>query len=143
MDIYYTLIIVALLIFAIFSFIAGKAIGKRYMFEVMQSVIEKERQDAIKKSRSVLSGQFSEQISPYLPNFPVSPTEAKFLGSPIDFIAFKGLDEKNVTEIVFIEVKTGKSKLNGTEKSIRDAILNKKIRFEEYRIEPNSVERRA
>ncbi len=135
MDIYYTLIIVALLILAIFSFIAGKAIGKRYMFEVMQSVIEKERQDAIKKSRGILTGQFSEQISPYLPNFPVSPSECKFLGSPIDFIAFKGLDEKNVTEIVFIEVKTSKSKLNGTEKSIRDAILNKKVRFEEYRIE--------
>lgn len=135
MDVYYSLVIVALLMMILISFLAGKAIGKRYMFDVMQSVIEKERADAIKKSRGVLTGQFSEQISPYLPNFPVNASECKFLGSPIDFIAFKGLDEKNVTEIVFIEVKTGKSKLNGTEKSIKDAILNKKIRFEEYRLE--------
>lgn len=118
----------------ILSFFAGKAIGKRIMFEIMHSVIDKERKDAINKSRAVLKGQFSEQLSPFSQNFPVKPSEARFLGAPIDFIAFKGLDEKNVEEIVFIEIKSGKSQLNQTEKSIKKAVENKKIRFEEFRI---------
>lgn len=117
-----------------FSFIAGKAIGKRIMFEVMQPIIEKEKKMAIERSRSVLKGQFSEQLSPFNDDFPVKPSEARFLGAPIDFIAFTGLDEKHVEEIVFIEVKTGKATMNKTEKSIKEAIKNKKVRFEEYRV---------
>lgn len=130
----FIIIIIALLITVILSFIMGKALGKRYMFQVMQSVMEKEKKDAINKSRAVLKGQFSEQLSPFESDFPVKPSEARFLGAPIDFIAFKGLDEKNVEEIIFIEIKTGNAKLNGTEKSIKEAIENKKVRFEEYRI---------
>ncbi len=134
MDIQTLIIILSLIILIFISFYAGRAIGKRIMFEVMQQVIEKERKDAINKSRAVLKGQFSEQLSPFNDDFPVKPSEARFLGAPIDFVAFKGLDEKNVEEIVFIEVKTGNSKLNGTEKTIKEAIQNKKVRFEEYRI---------
>ena len=128
-------IILSLLVLVILSFFAGKALGKRIMFEVMEQIIEKERADAIKKSRAVLKGQFSEQLSPFESDFPVKPSEARFLGAPIDFVAFSGLDEKDVSEIVFIEVKTGNARLNQTEKSIKDAIRNKRVRFEEYRIE--------
>lgn len=109
--------------------------GKKYMYEMMQEIIEDERKDAIKKSRSVLTGQFGEQIAPFLPGFPVDPSECRFIGKPIDFIAFNGLNEKNVEEVVFIEVKSGKSKMNGTESSIKKAIMNKRVRFVEYRIE--------
>lgn len=134
MDIYTLVIIIGLFVMVIISYFAGQAIGKRYMFEVMQSVVEEERKKAVDKSRSVLKGQFSEQMSPFDKDFPAKPSECRFLGAPIDFISFRGLDEKNVEEIIFIEVKTGKSNLNQTEKSIKKAILNKKVRFEEYRI---------
>jgi len=135
MDNFQLIIIIITTILAIFlSFFAGKSLGKRYMFEVMQSVIKNERKDAIEKSRAILKGQFSEQLSPFNQDFPVKPSEARFLGAPIDFIAFNGLDNKEVTEIIFIEVKTGKAQLNQTEKSIRDAIKNKRVRFETYRI---------
>jgi predicted Holliday junction resolvase-like endonuclease len=93
------------------------------------------RKDAVMKSRAVLSGQFSEQLSPYLPDFPFKPTEIRFLGKPVDFIAFKGLDERNVEEVVFVEVKSGKSQMNKTEKSLKDAIDKRKVRFEEYRVD--------
>jgi predicted Holliday junction resolvase-like endonuclease len=37
--------------------------------------LEKEaRKDAVKRSRSILSGNFSEQIAPYFPDFNHSPT---------------------------------------------------------------------
>ena len=129
MEIEYILIITGLIILVFLAFYAGKALGKRFMFEVMSDVLEKEKKAAIERSRSVLKGQFSEQLSPFEDDFPVKPSEARFLGAPLDFIAFKGLDEKNVEEIVFIEVKSGKAQLNKTERSIRDCVKNKKVRF--------------
>jgi predicted Holliday junction resolvase-like endonuclease len=99
-----------------------------------QELIQKERKNAVERSRVVLKGQISEQLSPYLPNFPANPSECKFLGNPVDFVVFSGLDNKKVEEILFIEVKTGNAKLNHTEKSIKEAIENKKIKFVEYRI---------
>jgi predicted Holliday junction resolvase-like endonuclease len=35
---------------------------------------------------------FAEQLAPYLPNFPFSPTEAKFIGAPINFLIFRGME---------------------------------------------------
>jgi len=96
--------------------------------------IPEHRKEAILQSRAVLSGMFSEQLAPYLPDFKFKPTEVRFLGKPVDFIAFKGMDEKNVDEIVFVEVKSGKSQLNKVEKSIKEAIKKKKVKWEEYRI---------
>jgi predicted Holliday junction resolvase-like endonuclease len=92
------------------------------------------REDAIKRSRSVLSGQFSEQLAPYLPEFPYSPTEVRFIGKPIDFLVFKGMDEKAISEVVFVEVKSGRSTMNSQEKALKEAILAKRVRWEEYRV---------
>jgi predicted Holliday junction resolvase-like endonuclease len=96
------------------------------------------RRDAAMRSRAVTAGQFAEQLAPYLPDFPYRPTEAKFLGKPIDFIIFRGLDDRAVGEIVFIEVKSGDSRLSTTERGIREAIEAGRVRFEEYRI-PQSL----
>lgn len=92
------------------------------------------KKEAISKSRAILGGQFSENLAPYLPNFPFLPTECRFIGKPIDFIVFKGMDEKNIDEIVFVEVKSGNSKLSSSEKKLKEAINKKRVRFEEYRV---------
>ncbi len=118
----------------------GYAIGKRAAKNQHDDEIPAIRDDAIKKSRAVLAGQFSEQIAPYLPDFPYKPTEARFLGKPIDFVVFKGMDEKNIDEVVFVEVKSGKNELNVSQKSLRHAIENKRIAWAEYRI-PEEVTR--
>ena len=44
------------------------------------------------------------------------------------------MDEKNITEVIFVEAKSGKSKLSSQEKSLKEAIENKKVRWEEYRV---------
>ena len=108
----------------------GKFVSKKQMEERIPDI----REDAIKQSRAVLSGQFSEQIAPYLPNFPYKPTEARFLGKPIDFIVFKGMDGKNIDGIVFVEVKSGKSTLNVTQKSLKSSIEKGKVSWHEYRV---------
>jgi len=96
--------------------------------------IPEHRKDAVMRSRAVLSGNFSEQLAPYLPDFKYSPTECRFLGKPIDFIVFKGMDEKDINEVIFVEVKSGKSKLSSSEKKLKDAIDNKRVRWVEYRV---------
>ena len=92
------------------------------------------RREAILKSRAVLGGQFSEQLAPFLPDFKHLPTECRFVGKPIDLLVFKGMDDKNINEVVFVEVKSGKSKLSTVEKKLKEAIEKKKVRWEEYRI---------
>jgi len=92
------------------------------------------RQEAALKSRSVLRGLFSEQLAPYLPDFPYSPTEARFIGKPVDFIVFEGMDEKKINSVKFVEVKSGTSQLSAQEKELKKAIDNKKVSFEEYRM---------
>lgn len=132
---FFTLIALGILLVGIIiAFWIGSRIGEYRKNREWEKQIDKIRKDAVQKSRSILTGQFSEQLAPYLPNFPFSPSECKFLGKPVDFVVFEGLDEKNVKEIVFVEVKSGKSKLSGVEKSLKDAVKNKKVRWEEYRV---------
>jgi len=92
------------------------------------------RRDAIMKSRAVLGGQFSEQLAPFLPDFKYLPTECRFVGKPIDLIVFKGMDDKDINEVVFVEVKSGNAKLSEHEKRLKEIIDKKKVRWEEYRI---------
>jgi predicted Holliday junction resolvase-like endonuclease len=86
--------------------------------------------------RSILGGIFSEQVAPFLPGFPkdLKASEARFIGKPIDFIFFKGMDDQNITEVVFVEVKSGNSRLSRNESWLRGAILEKRVRWEEYHI---------
>ncbi|HMV35211.1 MAG TPA: Holliday junction resolvase-like protein [Turneriella sp.] len=95
---------------------------------------EAERRQALAKSRQVIGGSFSEQLAPYLPDFPFDPTEARFIGKPVDFVVFRGLAAGAVEELVFVEVKSGKSRLNRNESSIRHAVAAGRVSFFEYRV---------
>ena len=127
----FELILIFMLFFLILfiGFLIGKYVSKKQHEDKIPEI----RETAIKQSRAVLSGQFSEQISPYMPDFPYKPTEARFIGKPVDFIVFKGMDEKKIEEVVFVEVKTGKSDLNNVERSLRNAIQDGKVSWDEYK----------
>jgi len=106
-----------------------------YKFETWKKAEEQRlieaRKAAIGQSRAVLGGKFVEQMTPYLPEFKYDPTEARFIGSPIDLVVFPGLSQDNPEEVVFVEVKTGKSqKLTVRERKIRDIIKAGKVRWE-------------
>lgn len=99
-----------------------------------EETLPDQRKDAIMKSRAVLGGQFSEQLAPFLPDFKYLPTECRFVGKPIDLIVFKGMDDKDINEVIFVEVKSGNAKLSSHEKKLKEVIDQKKVRWEEYRI---------
>ncbi|RLJ02358.1 MAG: hypothetical protein DRP10_01600 [Candidatus Aenigmatarchaeota archaeon] len=92
------------------------------------------REEAIKKSRLVLEGKFKEQLAPFLPEFGFNPTDARFIGSPIDFIVFDGSSENNIRRIVFLEVKSGESKLTKKENQIKENIEKGRVEFRELKI---------
>ena len=96
---------------------------------------KKLRKDAVKRSKAVIGGQVAEQIAPFLPDFPANPSDARFIGKPVDFIVFSGLSEnEKIDEILFVEVKTGKSLLSEREKEVKKAIEKGNVRYVEYRI---------
>lgn len=93
------------------------------------------RKDAIKRSKAVIGGQVAEQIAPLIPDFPSPLADARFIGKPVDFIAFPGLEESDkVKEILLIEVKTGNSALSEREKEVRRAVEEGRVKYKEYRI---------
>ncbi|MBU4256097.1 MAG: hypothetical protein L6265_10170 [Thermoplasmatales archaeon] len=114
-----------ILFFAFLGYWLGRKISKRF-YEI-------KFEEWKKKSRAVLGGKFSEQLAPYLPDFKYDPTEVRFIGSPVDFIVFKGTSTKEPEEIVFVEVKTGKSVLSENERKLKEIIENKRVRWEMYR----------
>jgi len=86
---------------------------------------------AIAQSRAVLGGKFTEQMAPYLPEFKYDPTEARFIGSPIDLIIFPGLAAGDPREIVIMEIKTSRTvNLTPQEKKIRQLIEDGMVRWE-------------
>jgi len=95
------------------------------------------RLDAIQRSQAVTIGKVSEQLVPYLPDFPFNPKDARFLGSPVDLVVFDGLDDGEVRRVVFIEVKTGTSGLSGRERQVRDAIQARRVEWTELRVPQN------
>ena len=98
------------------------------------------RKDSNKKQRATIKGQITETIAPWSMTVVNSVSELNFLGNPIDFIGFKGLDGDGDIDIKFIEVKSGKSKLSTKQRRIRDAVKEKRIDWVEVRISEIQIE---
>lgn len=102
--------------------------------ELNKQEIAKGRQDALKKSRSVMRGQASEHLAPFVIEN-TNPKDYRFMGNPIDYICFEGLSgildgtSDEITCIHLIDIKTGKSTLNKSQRRIRDAIKDSRIKF--------------
>ena len=99
------------------------------------------RKDALKRSRSGIKGRVAEQFAPMMAEFKHDPSDARFIGSPIDYVVFKnyslvkdGANDEPIT-IVFVEIKRGKSTLNTHQRRIRDAINEGRVRWEEVKID--------
>ena len=98
----------------------------------LQSVVK----TRLKQSRAVIGGLVSEQIAPLLVDFPFDPGDCRFIGKPIDFIIFRGMNEQDISEVIFLEVKSGKAKkLNPQEKRLREVIQAGRVRWVQFYVE--------
>jgi predicted Holliday junction resolvase-like endonuclease len=128
---------ISLLVIVIFYYLINwrfKTMFRRWQENEIVSLEQEKkriRQTAITQSRAILGGKFTEQMTPYLPEFKYDPTEARFIGSPIDLIVFPGLATGDPQEVVIMEIKTGKHcQLTSAEKKIQQLVEDGMVRWE-------------
>ena len=68
----------------------------------------------------MILGEVSEKMLPIFPDFPYQSKD----------LVFVGLSEGMLRDIIFLEVKTGKSQLNKNEKMIQHFLSTQKVRYE-------------
>jgi len=80
------------------------------------------------RSERVKKGQMAEQFLPLITSYPWDPQNFRFLGSPVDGVAFEQ------DKVIIVEFKTGKAQLNANQKHIRKLVSDGKVDFQEIRI---------
>ena len=97
---------------------------------------------SVNTSRAVLKGKMAEQLAPIMPEFRYLPSDAKFLGDPIDYVVFDGYtdfrDGDGVAEdieVVLIDIKSGGARLSKGQQAIACAVQEGRVRFETIRID--------
>lgn len=124
-----------LLIGAVVGLLLGLLIAYVVLRQGLPARIAAEREDAKKRSRSVRLGTELEKFVPFMDDFDFEPGDCWFLGKPIDFVVFDGLGENDMRDVVFVEVKTGKSRLSARQRAIRAAVEGRRVRWHEHRVE--------
>lgn len=114
--------------------LVGRRAGRLEAERGLSDRIAAEREDAVKRSRAVLGGLAAEQAAPFLPGFPADPGDLRFIGKPVDFVAFSGASQGEVREVLFVEVKSGSASPSRVERSLRDAVRAGRVRWAEYRV---------
>lgn len=95
------------------------------------------RKDAMDRSRNIMRGQATEHLAPIMME-DYSIKDFRFLGNPVDYIVFNGASDvtdktkDEIESIVFVDIKTGKSRLNKVQRRIRDCIKEGRVEFIVY-----------
>ena len=87
-----------------------------------------------KKSSEVRLGKIGENMAPFMRGWPYDPNNFRFLGHPVDGIQFTD------DEIIFIEIKTGKSRLSKSQKKAREIIRKGNVSFATFRVDDKGIQ---
>jgi predicted Holliday junction resolvase-like endonuclease len=100
------------------------------------------RKDAADRSRFVLKGKIAEHMVPlYREVFKYDPSDARFIGAPIDYLIFDGytaVKDMNSDEpitVILADIKTGNAKLNRTERKIKEAVEQGRVLWETIQLD--------
>lgn len=106
-----------------------------------QEEIKRARQESVDRSRATIKGQVSEQLVPLLPGFEFHPSDARFIGHPIDYVIFDGYtrlkDENGNPEdlqILILDIKRNMARLTREQLAIAQAIQAGRVKFQVVRI---------
>jgi len=122
-----------------------KAEYEQYIAELelehQQALIHAQKR-SVNTSRAVLKGKMAEQMAPIMPEFQYLPSDAKFLGDPVDYVVFDGYTDlrdgagrPEDIEVVLIDIKSGGARLTKGQQAIAQAIRDGRVRFETIRID--------
>ena len=108
--------------------------------EHKQALLDAQKR-SVNTSRAVLKGKMAEQFAPHLPEFDYLPSDARFLGDPVDYVVFsgysdfrEGLCDADEIEVVLIDIKSGTARLTKGQQAIAQAIDDGRVRFETIHI---------
>lgn len=96
--------------------------------EVMKEQAHSKKILRQKKSSEVRLGRIGENMAPFVTDWPYDQNRFRFLGNPVDGVQFTD------SEIIFIEIKTGKSRLSHVQKNIKKLIAEGKVSFATFRV---------
>ena len=124
-----------------------KAEYERYIAELElehQQALAQAQKRSVNTSRAVLKGKMAEQLAPIMPQFEYLPSDAKFLGDPVDYVVFDGYtdfrDGDGCAEdinVILIDIKSGQARLSKGQQAIAQAIAAGRVRFETVHIDFN------
>jgi len=127
-----------------------KAEYERYIAELElehQQALTHAQKRSVNTSRAVLKGKMAEQLAPIMPQFEYLPSDAKFLGDPVDYVVFDGYTDlrdgegrPEDIEIILIDIKSGGARLTKGQVAIAQAIQAGRVRFETVRIDFDTIE---
>jgi len=127
-----------------------KAEYERYIAELElehKQALAQAQKRSVNTSRAVLKGKMAEQLAPIMPQFEYLPSDAKFLGDPVDYVVFDGYTDlrdgegrAEDIEIVLIDIKSGGARLTKGQVAIAQAIQAGRVRFETVRIDFDTIE---
>lgn len=100
---------------------------KRHILELRRSLTA----GFTEKSVQVKLGKTVEKVVSFLPGFPYDPHECRGIFDPIDYVVFEGLGRGSVSQIDFLDVKTGGSRLSTVQRAVRDAVEDGKVSVKE------------
>ncbi len=104
------------------------------------TTVKKIRKDAIARSKFGQLGKTLEKMAPMFPGFGHHPYDVRPVFDPVDFVVFDGYFQGEVTDVTFVEFKTGQSRLNKMQDSIREAVERKRVHFETRRLRRETID---
>lgn len=112
--------------------------------EHKQALLDAQKR-SVNTSRAVLKGKMAEQFAPILPEFQYLPSDAKFLGDPVDYVVFDGYTDfrdgdgrAEDIEVILLDIKSGGARLSKGQQAIAQAIQQGRVRFETLKIDFDS-----
>lgn len=123
------------IVVAIVSMLFGMAVTAAIIYPILKARVHAEsegiarevRSDYAKRSSATLKGQIGERFAPFVPGFGYEPADARFLGSPIDYVVFDGLAAGQIKGVAFVEVKTGSARLTPFQQQVQEAIAGGRV----------------
>lgn len=101
----------------------------------LKASVEKMKTTSKVGAEAVNVGFLLERLAPCMSTFPYDHNDCRSLFDPIDYLVFEGLNEKQkVDKITFMDIKTGKARLNRHQKEIQTAVENNEVSWDTYRI---------
>jgi len=115
-----------------------KEVQERYEEQLKQREEELEKSKKLATVRAKITatavniGRTLEKVLPTMDDFRWELPDCRFIGDPIDLVTFNGCCQNKVESISFIEIKSGKARLNKNQRRVRAAVQDKKVLYEVF-----------